>query len=301
MKNSRVIQRAGPVQILISHLGRRILLWQRKRISAKGYAALAVIPGDEIGMDVLQFGLYEEEILRPLFDQVLVRFADRFKAGRAIDVGANIGNHTLFFSSRFAEVSAFEPAKIASLLLQANVALNNASNIKVFPFGLSDCETTATLSSRQDSNLGSSAILDDAALVGTASESIQLRKGDDVLETSPSDRELSLVKIDVEGHELQVVRGLSKTLLSQHPIVLFEVMPGVASPSHGKSDIVGALRELGYKNFYTLARDYPLPNWPAARFLLRLLVGAKFVLQAHEKLDNRFYNLAIATAGEELL
>lgn len=58
---------------------------------------------------------------------------------------------------------------------------------------------------------------------------------------------MRLVKVDVEGHELQVLRGLARTLTKARPVVLFEALTGDLA-----RDAIALLRGLGYDSFVSV-------------------------------------------------
>lgn len=295
----RTIARDSQLRLLSDALDRRRLLRRRARMQTEGHPRLAIIPDDEIGIEILCFGLYERRILSLLFDSVLAPLRDRFSQNVALDVGANIGNHTLFMSSRFRQVLAFEPSDVASLLLRANLRLNRAENVEPFTIGLSDLNALKTLAPKEENNLGSNAITTMGIPVEGA-EQVELRRGDDVLAGCRDLGRVALVKIDVEGHEIEVLRGLAKTLSAHQPIILFETSNKYGE--RGSDEILAFLRSVGYHNFYTLVKDLPFPQWRslASRAAIRAVFGARYILSRMHSFDDRFYNLAIATVSQEL-
>ena len=76
------------------------------------------MPYDSICQSVILNGFYERELLQGMC--VLVKD----KNGIALDIGVNIGNHSLFFSKHFDAVISFESAPNNCLLLKANLFLN---------------------------------------------------------------------------------------------------------------------------------------------------------------------------------
>lgn len=84
---------------------------------------MACVPSDTIGQSIVLNGLYEEEFLIS-FETIFRHLLEKFKLQTFIDVGANIGNHALFFSQYFKEIIAFEPNPTALKLLDINVFLN---------------------------------------------------------------------------------------------------------------------------------------------------------------------------------
>lgn len=147
---------------------------------------------------------------------------------RIIDVGANVGNHTVFFSkfARAARVVVVEPNPRAILLLRRNIELNNLGRIvdtSLLGIGLGKTNGFARYIQDQrwaDGNLGA-ATLKAVATSEVDSSSIQIRSLDEILSGETPD----LIKIDVEGMEMDVIEGACK-LISQHrPVLYVEVSP----------------------------------------------------------------------------
>ena len=145
-----------------------------------------------------------------------------------IDVGANVGNHTVFFSkfARAARIVVVEPNPRAIFLLKRNIELNNLGRIVDTSFlglGLGKASGFARYIDDQrwaDGNLGA-ATLKVVATSETDDSSIQIRSLDEILSGETPD----LIKIDVEGMEMDVIEGGSQ-LISQHrPVLYVEVSP----------------------------------------------------------------------------
>lgn len=98
------------IRYLLKHILRLLLKIYRRNDTRE--KRVFCVPGDHIGDEIFINGLYEMNLLHGLFDCVLGRFSDKFLHGTCLDVGANIGNHSLFWSTRFKSVYAFEPNPI---------------------------------------------------------------------------------------------------------------------------------------------------------------------------------------------
>jgi FkbM family methyltransferase len=193
-------------------------------------------PGDSVGRNVMASGTYEPEAIELL---------KSFGPGNVLlDIGANVGTHSIALCQTFRRVLAFEPNKALAHVIQANAIAANARNIEVFPVGLSDQTRSATLSfPRYNFSWGNLSGRSDWTAMDIA-----LACGDDILSGALTSAEtISLIKIDVEGHELAVLRGLTRTLLRDHPIIVYEGLSPQAN-----ANLQNFLLGTGYKSFKAL-------------------------------------------------
>jgi hypothetical protein len=75
---------------------------------------------------------------------------------------------------------------------------------------------------------------------------------------------VGLVKIDVEGHELEAFKGMQQILKNHKPIILFEQNRGILN---GTSDVINFLRSIGYDNLYELKK---VDDWVLKKFIPKL-------------------------------
>jgi FkbM family methyltransferase len=163
--------------------------------------------------DVQHFHLngqfYESEALA-LMRQYLPR------GGVFLDVGANVGNHALYMEKfgDAGEVICIEPNPDAITLLRINAALNSATrlNLQHLGVGLAEAEGRFAMNVPRN-NLGA------AQLVPSASGGIRTLPGDRLL----GERAVDFIKIDVEGMELGVLRGLAGAIARSRPPIFVEV------------------------------------------------------------------------------
>ncbi|MGF1462339.1 MAG: FkbM family methyltransferase [Maricaulaceae bacterium] len=131
------------------------------------------------------------------------------------DVGANIGNHTLYFAGCCGcSVTAFEPHPIAASYLLDNVARNGlAGQVVVQEAALGAFAGHARFGSTPQHNLGA------ASLRWDRDGEVEVVP----LDTFVDDRPVRLVKIDVEGMELEVLQGAQALIDRDHPIIACEI------------------------------------------------------------------------------
>ena len=152
--------------------------------------------------------LYSEEELRVI--------GDYYRGRTFLDIGANVGNHALFAAKVLGaeRVIACEPNPKAYRILLSNIALNDLGGvIQHIRFGLSNGVGLASIEEpAHGMNLGGARLIE-------GDGPIELRRGDDLF---PSE-DIGFIKVDVEGHELEVLNGLRDTIGRCRPNMLVEV------------------------------------------------------------------------------
>jgi FkbM family methyltransferase len=158
-------------------------------------------PNDLIQRSILNFGVWEPNI--SYWIGRILRAGDV-----CIDVGANIGYDTLLASSvvgAAGKVVAIEAAPRIFSLLEHNVRINRATNVRLVNAAVSDRRQTLTLYSGGVRNIGATTTLASRGFpIETTVEAwglAQLLSPDELARAK-------LIKIDVEGGELAVLRGL---------------------------------------------------------------------------------------------
>jgi FkbM family methyltransferase len=133
-----------------------------------------------------------------------------------VDVGANTGNHTVFFAGpmRAASVVPFEPLPAAANVLRATVERNGLRSVDLSRLlvGVSDRAGRAGLVFSERGGLGATGLRPDP-------------QGDIVVATLDSmlSAPVDLLKIDVEGMEMQVLSGAEETIRRWRPMIFIEV------------------------------------------------------------------------------
>jgi FkbM family methyltransferase len=184
-----------------------------------------------------------------------------------LDIGANIGAHTLHLArcvSPAGRVIAFEPTAYAYNKLRQNISLNPSLA------NLIQAEQIMLVSSdnaQVKPQLYSSWQIHDTAV------STHPKHGGRLMDTTGAHNEaldsyiaghkigaVSLIKMDVDGHECQVLRGAHELLRRDKPILLMEIMPyGLDEAGASLDELLGILRVHGY-SLYDLDGRTALPN-----------------------------------------
>jgi FkbM family methyltransferase len=196
-----------------------------------------------VSRQIRSHGIWEAEETRLLM--ALLQPGHRFA-----DVGANIGYFTLLGATLVGsagKVYAFEPDPANCRLLRDNCALNQLENVQVEELALSDQSGDGQLYLSED-NLGDHTIYN---VRGARREQrIQLVEGSRYFESAGET--LDVIKIDVQGAEFQVLKGLESTLENSLPALrlVLEFSPNslVAAGSDGEA-LLDLLLRLGLR-FY---------------------------------------------------
>jgi FkbM family methyltransferase len=165
-----------------------------------------------------------------------------------VDVGANEGMMTLLGARLVGEsgrVLSFEPNPKVAAILKRNLRRNAIANVELHEMGLSDAESELELFVPEiNTGQGSFAQSDD----GDAGSSVTcpVRIGDAVI----GERNPRLIKIDVEGFEGHVLKGLRKTIERARPIICVELIAEhQARAGTTPAEIIAWLQSCGYQAF----------------------------------------------------
>ncbi|MFL9960553.1 FkbM family methyltransferase [Paraburkholderia sediminicola] len=210
-----------------------------KHLRVRGHK-MAVFANEHIGGFIHVFGVFEQEELDVLFN-FLEPLRDVFRAGMALDIGANIGNHSLYFAKIFNAVQSFEPDPSTFYLLKFNSSFRK--NITAYNIGLGDSKGTFKLSEALK-NMGASVIVTDQvrAEAGVDCVDVQVERLDDL---DYRDEGPCFIKMDVEGFEPKVLQGGLRTITKYWPLIVLEQHESDFTDGNSKS--ISILKDLGYK------------------------------------------------------
>lgn len=237
----------------------RILITRRIRLGDRKYRVPLVLRG-RIAMHA-----GHEPWLDLAYEAAL-----RTHAGAFIDVGVNIGQtmHKVLAIEPEREWIGFEPQLDCCAYVEAFIRMNCLSRHRLFPVGLSNTMSTATLHLRESSIDSTASTVECFRPADFYAEkrTVILLVGDEMLAHLMVDK-VGVVKVDVEGGELEVLEGFSDTLQRQRPAVFFEVLGNVLAVTGERLDAntvalrvdrAGRLHSLlanaGYRVFNVVAR-----------------------------------------------
>lgn len=144
-----------------------------------------------------------------------------------LDIGANVGQHSLFMSAHATQVHAFEPWAVARRAITRKIALNRIGNVTVHSIGLSDHDHEEIYYAPTLSNRGTGSFVASHNLSNRNAGRLPLVAGDTYLAAHGIDR-VDVIKVDVEGFEPQALAGLAATIARCRPVVALECNPASA-------------------------------------------------------------------------
>jgi len=245
-------------ELLGDNLSYRLLGWLRRRATRKDDFQKIVVPIDDVcGMRVISTGRFELtqiDAVRTLITSPNgVAGKPINRRGTFIDVGANIGLYTIALANFFDNTIAFEASPLTFKILEINLALSRTSKAQCFCQGISDQARQATLFTPANGNLGWASVSPERHPPGTAGHevTVNLDTLDNLSKTLGFNHSpVSLIKIDVEGHEAEVLQGSIEILKQYGPVVVFEVLTEEAGKNCAR-----ILRDCGYSRFYRFRRS----------------------------------------------
>lgn len=157
-----------------------------------------------------------------------------------MDVGASIGYYTILAAKRAKKVYAFEPLPFAYKRLVENVKLNNYNNVEAFQVAVANNTDKRLLSVPTIGISGST-----FGTLNTDKHTISVNTITlDSLNIQPD-----LVKIDVEGAEVDVLKGMTNILKKGTTIICEVHKPLIESLGYTVEDISNIIKKSGYKSY----------------------------------------------------
>ena len=171
-----------------------------------------------------------------------------------IDVGVNVGQSLLVLKSLYPRIRyvGFEPNPVCVEYARDLIQMNKIENALVYPFGLSDQTGDRHLnfyhSNADDSSASVIAGFRNTEITGR--RNIALIRGDDLKEW----REImpAVIKIDVEGFELEVLTGLINVIGAHRPPIICEVLPAYSIQNSFRIERQASVRKILLDNNYII-------------------------------------------------
>ena len=219
------------------------------------------------GVGLMPVPLWQQE---PWMNRTIAALLET-STGAFVDVGVNLGQTLLKVKTLQPQrvYVGFEPNPTCVTFVRRLVAVNRWQDCTtIAPFGLADEARALPLFARPDDPADSSAtVVPDLFTTQDTWERspVAVIRGDDALAALDVGR-VGVLKIDVEGAELEVIRGLEGTLHAHRPSVICEMLPTYAPGQkrwafrQPRSEaVVAIMRSLGYRLFRLLPSGEALP------------------------------------------
>jgi FkbM family methyltransferase len=194
-----------------------------------------------LGRHLSKYGTYEPEMTAWIQHHL-----SGVKGGIMLDVGANVGWHSVHAAkfSSLETIVAFEPDALNAWLLDRNLSANKIENVIIEALAAGSENGIARLHRYKASNNGRHSLIQD---YGRGSRVVPVKTLDSALDTlGLSEKDVHLIKIDVEGYEPHVLAGASKTLARTSAIIT-EYSPSLSSGGDiSLSSMVDQLTEAGF-------------------------------------------------------
>lgn len=188
--------------------------------------------------------------------RVIQKLLEELKAGEvAYDIGASIGTHAVFMAlkvGKYGKVIAFEPEKNSFKDLIANIDLNKINNIIPFKVALGDSRKEGIIKG----GLGSFTLSEENSFVSV--EKIKIVDARSFIQENKLPVP-SVIKIDVEGYEYNVIKGLEDVLRDKNcRMVACEIHPTLLPKGISVDDIIGLLISCGFEKPQIYPRGFTL-------------------------------------------
>jgi len=222
---------------------KRVFLMMGKRFHVKKVKGLMYLLDmrNRVDRQIDAFSIYEKPQVEFLLSQL-----KNAKCNCFVDIGSHWGYYSMMFANEScfdeAEIHAFEPDAINRNQLYANLFLNKLQDrIDVYDYAISNNEGELRFHHFDENNRGRSCIAEDGEIV------VKTTKLDTILDL---ENKVVGIKIDVEGHELDVISGMKKVLIQNNCILQIESFAEILP------DLLSTMTELGYKKIATIESDH---------------------------------------------
>jgi FkbM family methyltransferase len=237
---------------------------------------------DTIAKEINIHGVYEKEEIEVL--SKLISSKDH-----VVDIGANIGNHSIAFSKISKKVYSFEAHPRTFEILKFNT--DKYKNIKIFNIGISNKKGSLFFKNIITTNIGGK------KLSKTGSIKSQINKLDNIIK---SDKKIKLIKIDIEGHEHEALLGMKKLLSNNNSLILLEFCEESIAK---RRKIINFLRDNNYLHSYYFSKEKKISNLGYLDLLIKIILTILFVFKKKKtkiiKID--FESLVINDLKENII
>lgn len=235
----------------------RLMDLSKEQMVIANECKLSIIPNDKgISRELAVFGKHE-----PLHTELLSK---ELKEGMVcLDVGSNIGYYAILESRLVGikgKVIALEPSPENFRYLKKNMKLQKFSNMEIHNVACGDQNGITQFSVSDKSNW--SRVADENVSVGVQDQvtqiiEVQIKKIDSILKGKFLER-VDLIRMDVEGYEYNVYKGMSETISKFKPIIIIEFHKYLLGKEKSK-EFLYELKDKGYEIKYYIREELDFP------------------------------------------
>lgn len=191
---------------------------------------------------MMYYGRYSPEVLE--------LFKHYVKPGdKVIDVGAHIGYFSIFLASlvdRIGTVYSFEPDPRALQSLEKTVHFNRLDWVKIFPVALSSHRSSIDFYLAQ--GLGSSTAAKNGNLEYVKKIAVETITLDTLVEQKKIAPDIRFIKMDIEGFEVEAIKGMKRVLETSRPVIVSEVNEEMLAANGENSEtLFNTIRSFDYQ------------------------------------------------------
>ncbi|MEX0919957.1 MAG: FkbM family methyltransferase [Candidatus Pacearchaeota archaeon] len=250
----------------------------RKEIKRNILGNKMILPTKDRGLsrDLILNGVREEEVIK-LIKKLRKENSLIDRNSVVVEIGANIGYYALIWGNILKEKEGFlyaiEPNPYCFEYLKKNVKLNNLKNVMLINKGVSDKRKSCFF--RMDKEWNLSKIAEKGE---NKSDCIKMEF--ESLDNLFKDKEdISLIRMDVEGHEYNILKGAKNILRSNTNLrILMEYHPSILSMSQ-KREIINILKKNGFKIKYFTDMKGRIREGGNLRYLKSCIHSAHFLFE----------------------
>lgn len=169
------------------------------------------------------------------------------------DIGANIGLYSMFVANtgKTKKIVCFEPEPRCIDRIASNEKLNNLKNIQTYPVALGDEKGVFYLTTNEEFGAGNHSLINSSIGDNHKKIEVSVERGDNII-LERKENIPTIVKIDVEGAEIKVLRGMASTLSNAScKMVICEVHFAILNSVgqiDGANEVIQLFKQYNFKN-----------------------------------------------------
>lgn len=223
------------------------------------YLPLLQLENHRIRGEYIQRMIFKSENFFDIGDLEWLRKNKILRKGMNIlDIGANIGNHTIYFAKicNAGHVYSFEPVRDTYKMLCKNCRINGLDQVSLYNFALGRKQTSVQIKSFNEKNYGGTVLqyckgggiaccaLDELIMDPEAGKKMEEKTEEKI------EKKIDFIKIDVEGFENEILLGGAELIKRDQPVIFVEIF------EENVNTVDKTMKKLGYEMKESRSGDY---------------------------------------------